>query len=311
MINNGWSFTASNLREYRFFWQALTRDGLVLPAEPSLLHEYKVAIQYALELKFYNKDAREQYAQRIRNSMHSTLVPQDEIEWLEKGTVRSAFWMWNCCRLINSSESPVIWNTDKNKLDIYSEQHLNQITLYTELGLSMHPRTDKERRRLTIEFLDRSPFSIDQKRQLIDYWKEEWGNLYTLERFGWVNLSDTELCEWFSNYLFNNTEFNIPYDFMPTPTSSEERAITAIAAFDIWKADENTKKLFLLRVKKAWGQKKHRASLKKKDKKSYNFTLAVESKQLLDELAENLGVTKNECLEKLIKHGHSNPQKLY
>ncbi|GAL12509.1 hypothetical protein JCM19233_3501 [Vibrio astriarenae] len=54
---------------------------------------------------------------------------------------------------------------------------------------------------------------------------------------------------------------------------------------------------------KAWNQKKHRDGLQ--GKKACNFTLDIEVKHQLDELAENNGMKKNEYIESLIRREYS------
>ena len=51
---------------------------------------------------------------------------------------------------------------------------------------------------------------------------------------------------------------------------------------------------------KAWSQKKHRLAMKKRNKKSYNFTLTTSTIDKLDDMAERTGISRNECLENLV-----------
>lgn len=300
MKDDGLSIKTNNLRECRFYWRQLANSSFKLPPEPTRAHEYCAAINATIEQHLWNQDERQNYIQYIKQTSRQHLIPQEELKWLNVEQERMCFWIWCCCRLLASEDSPLGWVGMNLSLT-----QPNEPTPYSNLGLNMHPRTAQERHRLIIDFLDQSSMPIESKRLLLKYWEEQWGGTYSTERFLWLSDQENRQYEWACNYVVSNDEYAIPHWFIPQPTTDKEMLDAAIAAFDMWQTDISTKKLFIIRMKKAWSQKKHRLAMKKKNKKSYNFTLTTNTKELLDEMADNAELSRNEFLERLIKQKHS------
>ena len=298
--DDGLTINTNNLRECRFYWRGMLTDCFQLPPEPQKSQQYCTAINAAFDATNWDTDARRKYIKSMKNASLTQLIPQKELEWLDKEQERMCFWIWCCCRLLASNDSIKSFNN----LNLSFQQGYNSLP-YSILGISEYPRTAKERHQLIIEFLDKSSMSLDLKRSLLELWKQRWGDVFLTEKFFWVDNNDDEQCEWFANYITNNDDFQIPTWFIPEPTTSQEMHDASIAAFDIWQTDVSTKKLFVIRMKKAWSQKKHRLAMKKKNKKSYNFTLSTSTKEMLDKMADNAEISRNEFLERLIKMEHS------
>ena len=105
-------------------------------------------------------------------------------------------------------------------------------------------------------------------------------------------------CEWAWNYLVSDYSLNTGYinPFLPLEAHS-----AVIACLDHWSPySPAEKELFLIKMKKSWGQKKHRD--KQVDRKSYNFVLNVNTKEKLDKLAIKHDKKKNEMIEFLINN---------
>ncbi|MBY7999402.1 hypothetical protein KW443_06245 [Vibrio fluvialis] len=300
MKDDGLTISTNNLRECRFYWRGMLADDFQLPPEPAKSQDYCRAINLALETRFWNEEDRKPYIQNMREIASSYLVPQKELEWLNREQERMCYWVWSCCRLLASEEHFNKWGV----LNLNYEQGSGPVP-YSRLAISEHPKTAKERHQLIVEFLDRSNITLESKLSLMEYWKQHWGEVYSTEHFNWVDNRNDEQCEWFANYVTNSDSPIFPLWFIPIPTTTQERYDACIAAFDIWPTDTSTKKLFVIKMKKAWGQKKHRLAMKKKNKKSYNFTLSSSTKEMLDKMADNAEVSRNEFLERLIKTEHS------
>lgn len=301
MKDDGLTINTNNLRECRFYWRWMLANNAQLPPEPQKSQQYCTAINAVFDSEHWDTDTRRQYVKGMKEASLAQLVPQKELEWLDKEQERMCFWIWCCCRLLPDEKSFMLWN---NSLKL-NFQLGGEPTPYNELGISGCPRTAKERHQLIVEFLDKSSMSLDSKRSLLEFWKKQWGDIFLTEKFFWVDNKDDEQCKWFANYITSNDDFQIPTWFIPEPTTAQEMYDASIAAFDIWQADVNTKKLFVVRMRKAWSQKKHRLAMKKKNKKSYNFTLSTSTKEMLDKMADKEEISRNEFLERLIKTAHS------
>ena len=291
--DEGLTIKVSNLREGKFYWRGLVAEGLTLSPEPQKIDEYYRVINHAIQRRYPAAERRRDYINVMRSSAANNLLPPSELEWLDKGSERMHFWIWCYCRLIANQGTPSFAPKDSKNLN-------EQLLPDNKLELDEHPRTTKERYNLIISFLDRSNAPIELKRSLVQQWKKEWEETYSTEKFLWVDNKDTTQCDWFANYISSNDEFQIPNWFIPIPTTPQEKYDAGIAAFDIWPTDQNTKKLFIIRMKKAWSQKKHRLAMKKKDKQSYNFTLSASTKKMLDEMADHANLSRNEYLEKIL-----------
>lgn len=274
--------------------------GAQLPPEPQKSQQYCTAINAAFDEANWDAETRRQYIKGMKDASLAQLVPQTELKWLNKEQERMCFWVWCCCRLLASNDSIKLWNN----LNLSFQQGGDPLP-YSMLGISEYPITAEERHQFIVEFLDRSDMNLSLKRSLLEFWKQKWGEVYSTEKFFWIENNDDEQCEWFANYITNNDDFHIPTWFIPEPTTAQEMYDASIAAFDIWQTDLSTKKLFVIRMKKAWSQKKHRLAMKKKNKKSYNFTLSTNAKEMLDKMADNAEISRNEFLERLIKMEHS------
>lgn len=296
MKDGSLTISTNNLRECRFYWRGMLAKGFQLPSEPAKSQDYCATINSALENRLYEEDKRRAYIRDMKEAAHTCLIPHKELEWLNREQERMCFWIWSCCRLLANEEYVMGWN---NSLNLNFTQGSDPVP-YNNLNISEHPKTAKERHQLIIEFLDRSSMSLENKRSLLEYWKQYWGEIYSTEPFHWIDNHNDEQCKWFASYITNSDSPIFSPWFIPAPTTTQERYDACIAAFDIWQTDTSTKKLFIIKMKKAWSQKKHRLAMKKKNKKSYNFTLTTSTKDKLDEMAERTGISRNECLENLV-----------
>ncbi|WP_318478847.1 hypothetical protein [Photobacterium leiognathi] len=299
MKNDELSINTTNLREGAFYWHFLKEKSLIgAEIEPETANQYCLAINSLLEQKFYNNDERRYFIREMKQALDHRLVSPKQLKWLNQVNERVHFWMWSFCRLITQN------NFTTNLSNPYQLNFdINAPHIYSQIGVSLNPRTANERHQLIIDYLDKSFIPLASKLSLLEHFKAEAGSLFSIGKFTWMNRKDNELYQqyaWAYNYITNNKEYSIPSWFIPTPTTEREMLDAAIAAFDIWPVDSSTKQLFILRMRKAWSQKKHRASLEKKKKQSYNFTLTTKVKKMLDRMADRDGLSRNEVLEKLI-----------
>ncbi|HHQ7445626.1 TPA: hypothetical protein ACSU1C_004699, partial [Escherichia coli] len=106
--------------------------------------------------------------------------------------------------------------------------------------------------------------------------------------------------KYFSNHHLTMWGPNTTYNFVQntTPLNHAEKLLAVRATFDLWEGDDNSKKLLLMNLNKAWNQKKLRET--RVDKKALNTYLKIKTKIQLDELAEHYDMRISDILEKLI-----------
>ncbi|MEH6595680.1 MAG: hypothetical protein V7736_09065 [Colwellia polaris] len=282
-----------SLRECRFYWYYLTKQNISLPAEPSEPTEYCRKINHVINNLSIKSDEKERAVEKMVRSTKESLLSNKELKPLDKGIERMCSWIWCYCRLMDSTASN--WfNTPSINYNVSAES-----SVYLKYSLNLHPTTAEERYDLIIKFLDFSEADLDSKRGLLAFWQQAWGEVYEAETFHWLDNKNNIQCEWASNYLVNDTEYKVPNWFLPKPTTPQQMYDSTIAAFDIWNAHPDSKKLLIVKMKKAWSQKKHRDSME--GKKAYNFVLHTDAKTKLDAIAKDYGLKKNQCLEQLIE----------
>lgn len=282
-----------NLRECRFYWNYLKKQNIALPAEPGDPLEYCRKINDIINSLSANISDNEKNVAEMEASAKELLLSSKELKPLDKGIERMCYWIWCYCRLMDSTASNWL-NTPSINYNVLPES-----SVYLKSNINLHPATAEERYDLIIKFLDFSQANLDSKRGLLAFWQQAWGEIYEAETFHWLDNKNNIQCEWASNYLVNDTEYKVPNWFLPKPTTPQQMYDFTIAAFDIWDAHPDSKKLLIIKMKKAWSQKKHRDNME--GKKAYNFVLDNGVKDKLDAIAKDYGLKKNQCLEQLIE----------
>jgi hypothetical protein len=283
----------NSLRECRFYWYYLKKQNITLPAEPSESTEYCRKINHVINSLSIKFDEKESAVEEMKRETKESLLSNKELKPLDKGIERMCYWIWCYCRLMDSTASNWL-NTPSINYNVSAEN-----SVYLKYSLNLNPTTAEERYDLIIKFLDFSEADLDSKRGLLAFWQQAWGEVYEAETFHWLDNKNNIQCEWASNYLTNDTEYKIPTWFLTKPTTPQQRYDYTIAAFDIWEAHPDSKKLLIVKMKKAWSQKKHRDNME--GKKAYNFVLHDGAKEKLDAIAKSYGLKKNQCLEQLIE----------
>ncbi|MEZ8196064.1 hypothetical protein [Vibrio cortegadensis] len=313
---------STDLRECKSYWRFIKEIGATLPMEPSTSKGYCDILTNLFET-FYKerfqgtqdeamKDFRNIETKMIERTSN-TIIPTNELEWLNNIEERMCYWIWCLCRLASSDKpseqsNDAAWNANFQQafnfpwgLNLYLDFQPNKIDRpYVQSNLSLNPLSSTETKKLIIEFLDILPTDIEIKRELIKLWKKEWEAVCNLETFSWVQNNNQEQSDWLTNYIINNSETKLPTWFIPTSITAKQKSSAVITAFDLWPAHPDTKRMFVHKMKKAWGQKKHRMKMDKTNRKAYSITMSTDAKSKLDEMALAATMNKNDFLESII-----------
>lgn len=296
----------SDIEKCRFYWDYINlsiKNSEVNSIEPNKPSDYCDIINKKINLLAGGVATQKQLVRNMILECDTYLLPKEETDWIDKNNVRLCFWAWSYCRLANVKQWKVIGSNGEKipspRREYFSADDGN---LYTELDLNTFPATASQRYNLIIKFLGYSPktpiITAPIKSLMLQDLQKYWGITYQLESFKWLCHKDVNQCEWAWNYLINSKEYAIPTWFIPTPTNHTQMHDATIVAFDVWKTAVDTKKLFMLKMKKAWSQKKHRDSMV--GKKAYSIVMSDSVKDKLDNLATIHGKKKNEVVEWLI-----------
>lgn len=300
MASYGTTVKGRTLRECNFYWDYMLDDGIHMPLDrPQNATDICYIINRLLIDTQIDDNNICTYIQKMTDAANGRLIPEKELEWIDRRDERLCYWIWSILRLaVNNYEA------HSDGLELSFDQY-NLDRPYLNFELNGLPLTARERYDLIIKFFDVTTATIEQKRRILNGLRHDWERVYSTEKFLRPNSDEEGYGAWLWNYVTSNEEYPIQHWFLPQPKKPDDMFKAAVAAFDVWGEDTSTKKLFIIRMKKAWSQKKHRMAIAKKNKKSYNFTLTTSTKALLDEMANTTGHSRNEVLERLIKLGHS------
>lgn len=164
--------------------------------------------------------------------------------------------------------------------------------------LSSHPSMLSTERRYEeiISAIDLWRDTCNVKLDLLSNLKNDWVYYKSSdEDTKWIENNDEQL-KWAWGYLCKSRRsVNIP----EPATTSEYHAAVLASIDEMSYGHSSDKKLFLLKMKKTWSQKKYRDS--GKAKKPYNLPLTIKTYAMLEKLAEKSGHNKSKILQELIE----------
>lgn len=222
-------------------------------------------------------------------------------DWMDNDI--ACFYAWGRIRKFHNLETldKLSLMIDTISIDLAKENPVF-INYYEQLNLNKHPSSTKERKHLIIEFFDsQTPLSnIEQKTNLLEKIKLEFAFLYNNKKpFHWLSEKDENRCEWTWNYIKEHSDF---CQYL-SPINNNERYLSIYISYYLWSAKEDTKKLFLIRINKAYSQQKFRESIK--GKKALNIFIDEESKKKLDKISKKMNEKINKTIELLIENEYS------
>ena len=221
----------------------------------------------------------------MMESCDQTLLPDEEFDWINKKDERLCYFVW--CNLLLKVQDNAAERVEAG----LAPDHYIPL-----MRINSNPTNIDERHQAIIDFFDKGiEADLASKRALNEQLYASWQNIYNFtEKFEWLDKKDQSQCDWAWKYLY---ERGITLNFL-FPANFSDKYGMGIASFDICNAHPDTKKLFIVNMKRAWSQKKHRDSLE--GKKAYNIVMDVKIKSKLDKLAKDNGKKINETLEWLI-----------
>lgn len=238
------------------------------PTDPNAI-SYESRKQ-AINKSFVAWDDEEVYKDEfVRDTLEkcsNALIPESQFEWID-----------------NQNECLCRW------LHAYLTVHHRAPFTY--------PTSPDECRQDIITFFDVNPVALSDKENFLLKLKGYWGKFFQEgEKFKWLDKDDIALVEWAWNY--SKTK-KLPMELLSVLKESE-RHVALIIIFDQWKAGPDTKKLFIIQMKKALNQKKQRD--KRDGKKAYNIIMDEGIKEKLNALAKHHDRKINQTLERLINN---------
>lgn len=118
----------------------------------------------------------------------------------------------------------------------------------------------------------------------------------------WIDIKNRELCRWAYKYLsekITETKRFGKVNIYPDKNSSEELYDSCQLLVDQWESDPDALRFLLLKLQKAWSQKKLRDS--RKDMKAINIYISTPVKTMLDSMVRKNKTTQTDLIEELVK----------
>lgn len=167
--------------------------------------------------------------------------------------------------------------------------------VYNDLGLPLNPVAHREIYTAVKEFLVFLDVRSSSKKKFIDEIRDVLSKLDgSRKMFSWVKDDDGDFISWLIEYLDGK---DLMEGLSSLPVSCDRIKVFK-AAFFIWKAHPDTKKIFLRNARAAWSQRKFRES--NRDNGRLNTYIGKKAKQALVNLADDDGVKIKDVLKKLI-----------
>lgn len=261
-----------------------------------------------LEKKYTFEVSHNQEVNEIEIMAGYAILPDEAFSWL-KNNEQATFYLWAVIYLDTNNYAPFLhpapnhtlvrkptWNNGNTKINTYKA-----------LGLGESPATHQERLRTLRDYFD-GAHSLNQqggKMAHLEILKQQWlDNFRRPQRFTWLNADDEDMCRWFWSRI-KEKQAETPGKILPvtqffTPSSSRDYYLSALAAWDLWQAPEDTRELFKSRINHSWHQQKQKEKYRKDDKKAINTYIRKEVKEMLDNIAQEYNLRLSDVLEMLI-----------
>lgn len=278
------NISTQSIRKCRFYLNYFLTRGIQIPIinsdDPNELCN---ALNDALDRNTSYK--REEFIEVIELHCSEQLLLISNFDWLENND-RACYWLWVAIRT----------TTYRELADAPAPQKITDNNLmYDGLNLNAMPSSTQERYNCIVGFFDSWQSNSDNKTSFLENKRSEWSHIFSSQKaFKWLNDDDEQQCHWAWSHLLKE---QIPTWFI-NAANTKELYHAIFAVFDAWQATSDRKELFLIRINKAWSQKKYRDNLE--GKKPLNTYLNEETKHKLDMLSVKHRRKIHEMLEDII-----------
>lgn len=141
------------------------------------------------------------------------------------------------------------------------------------------------------------------KKKYIKHLNKEYIFSRSKFNFNWLSKKDNDQAIWAVKYIKDNHIIKNNHKHIPNIIDDYNHySIVIPALFHSLEITDDAKELFLIKMKKAWGQVKYRNKIKKDKKTTINLVIRKDSKSKLEDISHFYGLNLNETFEKLINN---------
>ena len=285
-----------DVRKARVYINELNINKFSEPLDEKNIAQYKNEI-----IETLSKNKTNEEKNNAINAMEllcaNRLLPKKSFDWIRDDD-RACYYVWG--KTINLDTINI---QDKKIKDTFQFGYGSIIkkketsNKLEALNLNKYPANTQERIDQIILIFDLIDLEIQKKEKALHDIKNEWSDIYSqTNNFKWLDFKNKEICEWAWNYIKKHSDFCINL----SPINDYERYLCFYAAFDLWSAGKDTKKLFNININKAISQQKFRAGIK--NKKALNTFIDKKAKEKLEFLSKNKNMRINQVIEYLIEN---------
>lgn len=280
---------ANSLRECQFYWNYLLNKAAYQDEfinEPRSKDEYLRSMDEFLSSLVLGSYQADLMLVGMYNAYLELRISDEILEDISIKDDRLCYWLW--------------YKLTSNDIGI---KELSNI--YSELSLPSKTFSTKERHTVITKYFDNWKEKAREKEYVLRKLLKEWSRVKKIESFSWVNIKDSNQVDWLYTKIMSSPvrEWNKKCD---EPSNTIEKRIVAIGCFDISDKSEDGKENFIIKLKKAWSQQKHRNKIKAEDKSSCSVVMNTRTKKRLDEMAASHGMSRSNFLEWLINQEFNN-----
>ncbi|EPP24145.1 hypothetical protein [Vibrio fluvialis] len=148
-----------------------------------------------------------------------------------------------------------------------------------------------------IDFINIIECSKTQKHRYLDYLQTKYNQSKKDHSFSWLSENNKDLPQWSIDYFEKNKVIEKELRHLPILFNNKEAfRFTIPAIFHAMEISDAEKKLFLITMKKAWGQKKYRTKIKNEKKITLNLVVDEEIDKRLKRLSKEFDVPVNKIV---------------
>ncbi|CAK2076441.1 conserved hypothetical protein [Vibrio crassostreae] len=204
-----------------------------------------------------------------------------------------------------------IFNTNERYIFFKRGGAMQEILRLKSFSKLSKMRTVKDMENDIIYFLNTIECNSSDKNSYLNYLEEKYYSSKNKHSFSWLDKKEYNIDAWSINYLTENETIKRHCKNIPELVNiNESFRITVPAIFHSIEIGESDKTLFLINMKKAWSQKKHRIKIKKEKKKSLNIIVDESTVEQLKQLSQEFDQPVNQIVSMMASRWVSNIEKV-
>ncbi|WP_434567642.1 hypothetical protein QFW85_26670 [Vibrio chagasii] len=304
MIKDKSTFNNLEEHEYPLVWRKIVDEleiDILKVREPITKKEYLTQINQWIfdenNLHTTNKELHG-FIKSIFQEIEEMRLDSRELDWLDPKDDRQCYWIW--MKIREFTIDPPHQDQARPVTPYFSS-----FIPYNEYKFPHQTSSTALRYDIIHRFFLRHQALKHEKSELSANLERKWSYLASIESFNWVSTKDVKQVEWLINYIDNHQDIQSSVSNTLDPKSRilAERLNLAIYQFDNWNVSPADKQLLIIKMKRAWSQKKHRDKLE--GRKAYSVVMSTDVKSKLDEMANKQGCHRNTLLEKIINDSYN------